>query len=300
VRRSAITTSVGLQDILDLEQIEVHIFRGRVRPTMSTRTFGGEVAGQALIAAGRTVPGDRRVHSLHSYFLRPGDPTAPILYQVDPIRDGRSFTTRRTVGVQHGQAIFVLSASFQVPEEGFSHQIPQLDAPAPEALPEPEAMIADHDAASRQWYTELLARFPVEMRFPDEPPRLAEVIGEKRPPRLRVWLRSAERLPDDPLLHVCAATYVSDLFLLASALPPHRVVIESPGLQVASLDHAVWFHAAFRADEWLFYDTEGLWAGGGRGLCRGFFFDRSGALVATAMQEGLIRRRTTTGDGRRP
>jgi len=274
------------------------MFRGRVRPTNSTRTFGGEVAGQALIAAGRTAPADVRVHSLHAYFLRPGNPGAPILYQVDPIRDGRSFTTRRTVAVQHGQAIFVLSASFQRPEPGYSHQVPRLDAPAPEDLPPEESTFDAGDTATGEWYADLRARIPVEVRFSEEPPRIAVARGETAPPRQRAWLRSTERLPDDPLLHVCAATYASDLFLLGSALPPHGLAIGSTGLQSASLDHAVWFHAPFRADDWLHYDTEGIWAGNARALCRGYLFDRAGTLVATVMQEGLIRQRAP-GDGHR-
>jgi acyl-CoA thioesterase-2 len=249
------------------------------------------------VAAGRTVPTDRPVHSLHSYFLRPGDPAAPILYHVDPIRDGRSFTTRRTVAVQHGQAIFVLSASFQVAEPGFSHQIPVLDAPAPEDVPSPESTFGAEDAHIREWYAQLRARFPVDVRFADALAGLTSSGGDRPPPRLRVWLRSTERLPDDPLLHVCAATYASDMFLLASALPPHGVMIGTPALQVASLDHAMWFHAPFRADDWLFYDTEGLWAGNARALSRGSLFDSTGTLVATVIQEGLVRQ-VVPGDGR--
>ena len=279
----------GLQDILDLEQIAVDVFRGRSRPTAATRTFGGEVASQALVAAGRTAPADRPVHSLHAYFLRPGDPGEPILYTVDAIRDGRTFTTRRVVAVQRGEPIFHLSASFAVVEEGFAHQRPQLDAPDPDDLPTAVQTLEHADERSRTWLTRISEAFPLELRFPDELPRFATVRGERRDPHQRLWLRSAQRLDDEPLIHACAATYASDLLLLSSALPPHGVVIDDPGVLLASLDHAVWFHAPFRADEWLLYDQEGTWAGGSRALCRGRFFDRHGTLVASVVQEGLVR-----------
>ena len=289
------SVATGLAEILDLEQIEVHVFRGRSRatsasrPSAATRTFGGEVAGQALVAAGRTVPPDRRVHSLHAYFLRPGDPGTPILYTVDPIRDGRSFTTRRVVAVQHGEPIFQLSASFAVAAEGLAHQVPQLTVPDPDSLPTAEEALRDADDRTRAWFQAISAAFPIELRFPEELPRIANARGERREPHQPVWLRSAQPLGDDPLLHVCAATYASDLLLLSSALPPHGVLIEDPGVFLASLDHAVWFHAPFRADDWLFSDQEGFWAGHSRALCRGALFDRSGTLVATVMQEGLVR-----------
>jgi acyl-CoA thioesterase-2 len=285
----------GLQEILDLEQIEKHVFRGRSRSSAATRVFGGEVAGQALVAAGRTVPAERRVHSLHSYFLRPGDPGNPIVYMVDAIRDGGSFTTRRVVAVQHGEPIFHLSASFQAPAEGFAHQLPRLTAALPETLPTAAESLAAADERSRTWFARITEAFPIELRFPEEMPRIATVRGELRPPRQKVWMRSAHPLADDPLLHVCAATYASDLFLLATALPPHGVVVDDPGVMVASLDHAVWFHAPFRADDWLFYDQEGTWAGNSRALCRGSFFDRHGTLVASVVQEGLVRATPSAG-----
>jgi acyl-CoA thioesterase-2 len=281
--------AAGLQEILDLEQIEVRVFRGRSRQTDAPRIFGGEVAAQALVAAGRTVSAERPVHSLHAYFLRPGDPGAPILYTVDPIRDGRSFSTRRVVAVQHGEPVFHLSASFHVAEEGVAHQLPRPDTPQPEELPTAEESLRTADERSRTWFSRISGAFPLELRFPEELPRFATVRGERREPRQRVWVRSAQPLSDEPLLHVCAATYASDLFLLAAALPPHGVVIDDPGVLVASLDHAVWFHAPFRADDWLFYDQEGTWAGNARALCRGSFFDRQGRLVASVVQEGVIR-----------
>jgi acyl-CoA thioesterase-2 len=279
----------GLQEILELEQIEVGMFRGSTGWTDVPRIFGGEVAGQALVAAGRTVPEDRHVHSLHAYFLRPGDPKTPILYNVDTIRDGRSFTTRRVVATQHGEAIFNLAASFHVSEPGLQHQVPRLHAQDPDSLPTAEESLSGADERTQAWLKRLRERIPVDVRFPEELPRLATLRGEPRPPRQRVWLRSSQPLGDDPLVHVCAVTYVSDLFLLGSALPPHGLVIDDATLQMASLDHAVWFHAPFRADEWLYYDMEGTWTGGARALCRGTLFDRRGSLVASVVQEGLVR-----------
>jgi acyl-CoA thioesterase-2 len=285
----------GLQQILDLEQIEDLVFRGRSRSEAeTTRVFGGEVAGQALVAAARTVAPARTVHSLHAYFLLPGDPGRPILYQVDPIRDGSSFTTRRVVGIQHGDAIFTLSASFQVSEPGVHHQLPALTAADPDDLPPATTLLEGADERAAAWYAQLSERFPVELRFPAEPPGLATVRGETRPPRQAVWIRSAERLPDDPVLHACAATYASDLMLLGTALLPHKLLFGHPRLQMASLDHAVWFHGRFRADEWLCYEQESPWAGNARALCRGSLFDRRGTLVATVMQEGLIRVRESS------
>jgi acyl-CoA thioesterase II len=280
----------GLQQILDLERIEDLVFRGRSRPVAETRVFGGEVAAQALIAAARTVP-ERTVHSLHAYFLRPGDPGRPILYQVDPIRDGRSFTTRRVVGVQHGEPIFTLSASFQVTEPGVHHQVPELTVPDPDRLPTTAELMERAGERSGAWLARLGERFPLELRFPHEPPAVASVRGEPRPPRQVVWVRATERLPDDPALHACAATYFSDLMLLGTALLPHTLLFGDERLQMASLDHAVWFHAPFRADDWLCYQQDSPWAGGARALCRGSLFDRAGTLVATVMQEGLIRLR---------
>jgi acyl-CoA thioesterase-2 len=279
----------GLQEILDLEQVELYVFRGRTREGSETRVFGGEVAGQALIAAARTVGPDRTVHSLHAYFLRPGDPGRPILYQVDPARDGRSFTTRRVVGIQQGEPIFVLSASFQVTEDGLSHQVPELRAADPDGLPEAAEALKDTDELTQAWLTQLGRTFPVELRFPDGLPRLAVAQGEARPPRQTVWLRSADPLPDDPALHACAATYFSDLMLLTTALLPHRMLLGDPRLQIASLDHAVWFHAPVRADEWFLYETDSPAASSGRALCFGQVWAADGTHVATVAQEGLIR-----------
>ncbi|TQM11374.1 acyl-CoA thioesterase-2 [Pseudonocardia kunmingensis] len=277
--------------MLDLEQLEVELFRGFGVERSPMRVFGGVVAAQSLVAAGRTVPAGRLVHSLHAYFLRPGDPSVPIVYRVDPIRDGGSFTTRRVTAQQHGEAIFTLSASFHTPEDGFTHQLPRLDAPSPEDLPVTPGSMDDADELSRRWYSTLPERHPFEFRFDGELPRLATGRGERVAPRQRFWLRSREPLPDDPLLHRCAATYASDMLLLSSSLGLHGTTLDSRDLQFASLDHAVWFHGPFRADEWLYYDQEGTWAGGGRALCRGRMFNRAGALVVSVVQEGLIRQR---------
>ena len=283
--------SVSLEQLLDLEQIEVWTYRGFSFQAGSTRVFGGQVAGQALVAAGRTVPAGRRVHSLHASFLRPGDTAAPLLYTVEPVRDGGSFSTRRVLAVQHGEAVFSLSASFQAAGEGIAHQVPTLVAPGPEDSPDADTVIAQADPSTQAWYADFRQRIPVEVRLPEGLGRIATVRGETNPPRQRIWVRSGPRLPDDPLIHVCAVTYVSDLFLLSTAMLPHGVVVGDPDVSVASLDHAVWFHAPFRADEWLLYEQASSWAAGGRALCQGMLFDRSGVLVASVMQEGLIRSR---------
>jgi acyl-CoA thioesterase II len=281
---------VSLEQILDLEQIEVWTYRGFSFHPGSTRAFGGLVAGQALVAAGRTVPKDRQVHSLHAYFLRPGDTGAPLLYTVEPVRDGGSFTTRRVLAVQHGEVIFSLSASFHAAEDGPAYQFPRLDAPGPEEAAGVGAATATAaDPAAQAWRDEFLNRFPVEVRFPEGPARLAAMRGEKGPPRQRFWVRSRRPLPDDPLVHMSAVTYVSDLFLISSAMPPHGLAAGGRSVTAASLDHAVWFHAPFRFDDWLFYDQSSSWAGGARALCRGLLFDRAGTLVASVMQEGMIR-----------
>ena len=274
-----------LVEVLDLEAIEVNIFRGSSPDHDAQRVFGGQVAGQALVAAARTVDGARHVHSLHAYFLRPGDPTVPILYEVDRIRDGRSFATRRVVAIQHGRAIFNLSASFHVPEEGFDHQDEApADTPDPETLP---------DFATR-WRTLLGDREvdwldrprPIDIRHVDWTPQLDR---GPLPPHSRVWLRADGALPDDPVLHTCVVTYASDMTLLDTTLLPHGRSFVEQDVMMASLDHAMWFHRPFRADEWLLYAQDTPSASGGRGLARGLFFDRSGALVASVVQEGLIR-----------
>lgn len=285
----------SLLDLLDLERIEENIYRGVSRPSLIPRVFGGQVAAQALVAAGRTVPADRPAHSLHAYFLRPGDPGAPIVYTVDRIRDGRSFTTRRVVAVQHGQPIFHLSASFQEFEEGLEHQEPMPDAPAPESLPTTEELLPRHAHLFRDPDTPrrlIEARAAVDLRYVQEPPFVAAENGPSEP-RSQVWFRTNGKLDgerDQPMLHICLTTYVSDMTLLDSVLLAHGRGGWAVGDVVgASLDHAMWFHRPFRADEWLLYDQESPTAQGGRGLGKGRIFSADGRLVASVIQEGVVR-----------
>ncbi|MFF5917676.1 acyl-CoA thioesterase [Streptomyces flavochromogenes] len=277
----------GLLDLLDLERIERDIFRGESRSALVPRVFGGQVAAQALVAAGRTVPADRLAHSLHAYFLRPGDPGAPIVYTVDRIRDGRSFTTRRVVAVQHGQPIFHLSASFQTYEEGLDHQADMPAAPDPESLPTPAEMLPRH--LPREVADRLIeARAAVDLRYAEVPPWGS--VGEPREPRSQVWFRTNGKLADDPLLHVVLATYVSDMTLLDSVLLAHGRGGWAVGDVVgASLDHAMWFHRPFRADEWLLYDQESPTASGGRGLGQARIYTQDGRLAISVIQEGVVR-----------
>jgi acyl-CoA thioesterase-2 len=269
-------------DLLDLEPIEVNIFRGLSPDEDRQRIFGGQVAGQALVAAARTVE-QGSVHSLHSYFLRPGDPNAAVLYQVDRIRDGRSFTTRRVVAIQHGRAIFNMSTSFHVDEPGFEHSDPMPDVPDPETLPTRQEMWAQVDGTSG-WAAE---DKPLDMRWVTADPFERD---RPLPPDQRVWMRADGELPDDPVLHACVLTYASDMTLLDTTLLPHGRSWAHEGLMMASLDHSMWFHGPFRADEWLLYDQHTPSASGARGLAGGRVFRRDGRLVASVMQEGLIRR----------
>ncbi|MEV5004247.1 acyl-CoA thioesterase II [Streptomyces sp. NPDC093064] len=282
----------SLLDLLDLERIERDIFRGQSRYAVVPRVFGGQVAAQALVAAGRTVPGDRHAHSLHAYFLRPGDPGAPIVYTVDRIRDGRSFTTRRVVAVQHGQPVFHLSASFQTYEEGLEHQAPMPPAPDPETLPTSQERMRGYGHLPRQVVERFLeAREAVDLRYADEPPYGR--FGEPREPHSQVWFRANGKLDgdiDEPLLHVVLATYVSDMTLLDSVLLAHGRGGWAVGDVVgASLDHAMWFHRPFRADEWLLYDQESPSAHGGRGLGQARIYTQDGRLAISVIQEGVVR-----------
>ena len=275
-----------LIDLLDLEQIEVNIFRGRSPEERVQRVFGGQVAGQALVAAGRTVPADRPVHSLHAYFIRPGDPAVPIVYLVDRVRDGRSFTTRRVSAVQHGETIFTLSASFHHPEPGPEHADPMPDVPPPEAVER------NSDRLAR-----LLGEVPPAgaSRARSTCGRSARCRPRRRatrrcgPRRNLIWLRVDGDLPDDPLLHVCLMTYASDMTLLDSVLLGHGLSWLDGRTSGASLDHAMWFHRPFRADRWLLYAQDSPVASGARGLARGQVFTAEGELVVSVMQEGLIR-----------
>jgi acyl-CoA thioesterase-2 len=275
-----------LLDLLDLEQIEVNIFRGRSPDETVQRVFGGQVAGQALVAAGRTVPADRLVHSMHAYFIRPGDPAVPLVYTVDRVRDGRSFSTRRVTAIQHGKAIFAMSASFHRPEPGLEHASPMPQAPPPEDL---------RRSADR---LEEALGVPLPARFSGSPIDLRAVgplsIEASRDPSLRtnrnlVWLRVNGELPDDPLLHVCLMTYASDLTLLDTVLLGHGLNWYDGQTSGASLDHAMWFHRPFRADQWLLYAQDSPVAYGALGLARGEVFTAGGDLVVSVVQEGLIR-----------
>jgi acyl-CoA thioesterase-2 len=249
------------------------------------------VAAQALVAAGRTVPEDRHAHSLHAYFLRPGDPGAPIVYTVDRIRDGRSFTTRRVVAIQHGQPIFHLSASFQTYEEGMEHQAAMPPAPDPETLPTAAELLPLYaDVIKDPFVVERLleARESVDLRYVDAPPY--GTVGEIREPHSQVWFRTNGKLADDPLLHVVLATYVSDMTLLDSILLAHgRGGWVTGDVVGASLDHAMWFHRPFRADEWLLYDQESPSASGGRGLGQARIYTQDGRLAISVIQEGVVR-----------
>jgi acyl-CoA thioesterase-2 len=277
----------NLIKVLDIEPIEVNIFRGVSPKEERQRVFGGQVAGQALVAAARTIHNDRPVHSMHAYFLRPGDPDVPILYEVDRIRDGRSFTTRRVVAIQHGEAIFNLAASFQAPEQGLEHAFEMPATPPPDEL----AGFSERMARYAEQYADRFGRMldrprPIDIRFVDWDP-----MDRTRslPPQQRVWLRADGVLPDEPLIHTIVLTYASDMTLLDTALLPHGGIWFDPSLFMASLDHAMWFHGQFRADEWLLYSQDTPIATGGRGLTRGLVFTQGGVLVASVVQEGLIR-----------
>ena len=273
--------------LLDLEQIELDIFRGRSPDEQRQRVFGGQVAGQALVAAGRTVPPDRPVHSLHAYFIRPGDMAVPLVYTVDRTRDGRSFTTRRVSAIQHGRTIFTLSASFHHAEPGPEHADPMPEVPPPDQV----------ERNSERWARILGQDFPRPFESPFDLRSVGPISVEaERDPSLRttrnlVWLRVDGDLPDDPLLHVCLMTYASDLTLIETVLLEHGVSFLDGRVAPASLDHAMWFHRPFRADEWLLYAQDSPSAQGGRGLTRGLIFKPDGTLVASVAQEGSVRER---------
>jgi acyl-CoA thioesterase-2 len=283
-----------LVGLLDLERIEDDIFRGVSPPHTATRVFGGQVAGQALVAAGRTVPAERGVHSLHAYFIRPGDTTIPIVFQVDRIRDGRSFTTRRVTAVQRGKAIFALSASFQVQEPGLDHTVPPPQVPGPEDLPSVADLLAKLSAETGG---ELPAvPRPLDLRWVQEPPWLSPRTGvQDDQARTQVWMRADGVLPTDDLVHVCVLAYASDMNLLDAVLARQGLSWAQDNVLGASLDHAMWFHRPFRADDWVLYDCESPTASASRGLATGRFFTRDGRLIATTVQEGLLRISTRSG-----
>lgn len=271
-----------LVDLLDLEAIEVNIFRGKHPEGDRQRTFGGQVAAQALMAAGRTVD-QGRVHSLHSYFLRPGDSSAPTLYEVDRIRDGRSFATRRVVAIQHGRAIYNMQASFHRDEVSLEHQVAMPDVPPPESI-----LPVQQRAHTEFGYVDDWNRLPhpIEQRYIGELPWHP---GHSPEPRQQLWIRADGHLADDPLLHACIVTYASDMNLFDAMLAPHQVRWDDGSFMGASLDHCMWFHRDLRADEWMLYDMDSPIAHAGRGLARGFLFSRDGELQVSIVQEGLTR-----------
>lgn len=277
-----------LLGILDLEQLEHNLFRGRSPKVGWQRVFGGQVIGQALVAAQRTVKSDRFVHSLHAYFMRPGDPSVPIIYEVDRIRDGGSFTTRRVVAIQHGHAIFSLSSSFQKDEEGLEHAIAM-----PAGVPSPDDLLTHKELVKnfidqvpenirRYWQRER----PIEMK----PVSLTHYVSrEKLPPEQNIWIRTTGEVPDDRALQAAVLAYLSDMTLLDTATFAHGRAVFDPDLQVASLDHAMWFHRPNRLDDWLLYSQDSPSSSGSRGFTRGALYARDGTLVASVAQEGLVR-----------
>ena len=283
-------------DVLELERIERDVFRGRSPQVGWRRVFGGLVIAQALVAASRTVE-TRAPHSLHGYFMLPGDPASPILYEVDRIRDGRSFTTRRCVAIQHGQAIFSLSASFHIEEQGLEHSATMPSVPPPEHLSSIEE-IAKALGAPLQLRLEIDRGFDIR---PVNPNRyLPQPDIEPKAAEQALWIRSRRKLPADPALHRAVLAYLSDMTLLDTALVTHGLTIFDPSLQVASLDHAMWFHRPFEVDDWLLYAQDSPTATGGRALTRGLLFARTGKLVASVCQEGLIRPRKVGNEPKAP
>jgi acyl-CoA thioesterase II len=275
--------------LLELEQLEVNLFRGQSRDTGAPQVFGGQVLGQALSAAAATVEG-RVVHSLHAYFLRRGDCNAPVVYQVERSLDGHSFTNRRVVAIQHGEQIFNMTASFQVSEAGFDHQITMPAVPPPESLPDP---LRGAPAALLERLPERVRRFLEQPRpFEFRPVQSIDFLNPQRAaPERQIWFRAVGALRDDEMLHRRLLAYVSDFFLLDTATLPHGTSVLRPDMVTASIDHALWFHRPLRVDEWLLYAMESPSASGARGFARATVFARDGRLVASAAQEGLVRQR---------
>jgi acyl-CoA thioesterase-2 len=285
------TAFEDLLTILDLERIEKNIFRGKSPDVGWQRVFGGLVISQALVAVSRTVE-NRSPHSLHCYFLLPGDPAVPIVYEVERVRDGASFSTRRCVAVQHGHTIFILSASFQVAEAGLEHNSAMPDVTPPEQLPGMEALLSSMGSRIPDGVKRYFERDrPIELR-PVDLSRFTKLSPDRpRSATQQIWMRAAGRLPDDPAIHRAVLAYLSDMTLLDTALVSHGRSVFDGTLQVASLDHVLWFHRPFRADQWMLYDQESPNASGARGLCRGALYSQDGQLIASVMQEGLIRQK---------
>ena len=278
-----------LAALLDLADTRGDVLPGGPRGPAGERAFGGAVVARSLAAAAATVDADRTVHSLHAYFLRPGDDAAAIDLRVTRTRDGGSYTTRQVAAEQAGRPILVLTASFTRAASGPEHQVPALEATAPESLPPPADALADAPAAARGWLDWLDRWHPFDFRFDGPVPPVAAARGEAAAPCQRFWFRSRETLPDAPPAHAVALAYASDMLLLVTAVAPHPPAVGGSGLVTASLDHAVWFHGPARADDWLFCEQESTWAAGGRAMCSARVFDRAGRLVLTVAQEGMVR-----------
>ncbi len=278
-----------LLDLLKLETIEKKIYRGQSQDLGFRALFGGQVMGQALSAAQETVSDDRFVHSLHSYFLRAGDATKPVVYEVESIRDGASFSTKRVQAIQNGNVIFYMTASFQQPEEGFNHQDTMPDVPNPDAISSYSDFISENQhALPKSMREKFLAEKPIEIR----PIQQYDWFKpEKRNSRSQSWFKTNGNLPDDLRIHTCMLAYASDFHFLPTALLPHGVSHFSPNFQIATVDHAMWFHRPFRFDDWLLYCMDSPSASNGRGFVRGQIYNRQGELVASTMQEGVIRQR---------
>lgn len=281
-----------LINVLSLERLDDNLFKGRKARNGWQRVYGGQVLGQALTAAGLTVEAERSAHSLHGYFLLAGDPESEILYEVERIRDGGSFTTRRVRAIQHERSIFAMSASFHKAEAGYDHQVDMPDVPAPESLPSVKQLIERMlDKLPDNMKTFWEREHPMDIRLPD-PSRY--ISRTKRKPEQAVWFKTNGSLPDDPAIHRAILAYASDFTLLDTALIAHGKLLFDPDIQLASLDHAMWFHRPFRADDWLLYVQDSPSAYGARGFCRGTIFDRKGTLVASTVQEGLMRPRDSS------
>ncbi|MBP2237654.1 acyl-CoA thioesterase-2 [Sinorhizobium kostiense] len=296
---ATLTPMDALLAILDLEKLEENLFRGLSPQVGWQRVFGGQVIGQALVAAQRTVDEGRYVHSLHAYFMRPGDPSVPIIYEVDRIRDGSSFATRRVVAIQHGNAIFAMSASFQYDEGGFDHQVRMPDVPMPETLPgerelKEKFLVHAPEAIRRYWERPR----PIEIRpvsleqyFSRDEASRERILRDGALPTQNVWVKAVGSVPDERHLQAAVLAYLSDMTLLDTSLYAHGTSVFDRSLQVASLDHAMWFHRPSRMDDWLLYAQDSPNAHGARGMTRGCLYDRSGALIASVAQEGLIRKK---------
>jgi acyl-CoA thioesterase-2 len=279
--------------LLDLEPLEVNLFRGRSPQSGWQRVFGGQVIGQALVAACRTIDSvnKRPPHSLHAYFLLAGDPKVPIIYQVERIRDGKSFATRRVVAIQHGQPIFFMSVSFQLAEPGLSHQFKMPQVVGPEDLPKETELRKE---IMPQMPPPVRAYFERERPIELRPVEFDRYLGRKDPQgRFHLWIRTTGPLPDDPAIHQCVLAYASDMALLDAAMIPHGRTLFEKSIMAASLDHAMWFHRPFRADDWLLYAQDSPSSGGARGFARGLIFARDGTLIASVAQEGLVRERSS-------